>query len=141
MLSRKDVDFTPAERIEYERRFNERFRDLADPDNHRYEKIAYVAYMRARREDPELTFDDYLDSLDNSLQLNIEAFGDSSDEEKLNAEMAYERACEEARWCLAMSFPPSEFRMLSTMEQNAYIDVLHERAEEQAKARRKGKFF
>ena len=135
-LRKIDNDFTVSEVIEYERKFHETLEELSDEENPNAEKVAYLGYMRCRREDPELDFDDYLENT-TVRQAQKDAFGPQQ-EETVDDMLHRERAERMARWCLATGFPPSEFKNLTYIEQSAMVTVLLERqkAEQKAMARR-----
>jgi len=131
-LRKIDNDFTVSEVIEYERRFNETLDELSDYENPNAEKVAYLGFMRCRRDDLTLTFDQYIEST-SAKQAQIDAFGGQK-EESIEDSLHVERSKRMARWCMATGFGPSEYRSLTFIEQNAFIEVLIERNKEQAKA-------
>lgn len=133
-LSKIDNDFTLEEFDEFERRFKQRLSDaFQDPNAPRFEKIAYLGYMRARRDDSELTFDDYLDTLDDNDQMEQDALGG----DELLEEIQRERDLEMARFCYATKIAPSEYLRLTWKQRQAFIDVLEERNKEIEKQNRR----
>lgn len=136
-LRKIDKDFSYEELLEYESRFNESFDEIFDDTKPQAEKVAFLGFLCSRRDCPELTFDDYLDTIRTPLDAQKDAFKvDDELSEYLN-ELSLERAKRMARWCQATGHPPSEFKKLTVIEQNAFVIVLEERNEEQLKEARK----
>lgn len=140
ILRTSDNDFTIDEVVEYENRFVEKFEEIFDDSKPQTEKIAYVAYMKARRDEPSLDWDQFLDDLDGSrAALAAAAFGEfrpETEEEGWDCDsLRKERALRMARWCLGTSLPPSEYLKLTYIEQQAFIDVIKERNSEMKKGR------
>lgn len=77
----KEDEFTPRELIEYENLFKEPIGEIENDEKPRIEKIAYLGYLKCRRLDDSLTFNDYLDGLDSLEQASKDAFGDKKDDE------------------------------------------------------------
>lgn len=77
----KDDDFTPRELIEYENLFKEPIGEIENEEKPRIEKIAYLGFMKCRRLDETLSWNDYLDGLDSLEQASKDAFGEKKDEE------------------------------------------------------------
>jgi hypothetical protein len=130
-----DNDFALSEVIEYERQFQELLEDLSDEESPQTEKVAYLGFMRCRREDPDLTFDEYI-SVTTARQAQIDAFG-AGQEETIEDQLNKHRAERMSRWCLATGFAPSEYKKLTYIEQDAMVRVLIERKEAENKAMEK----
>lgn len=135
-LRKIDNDFTVAEVIEYERKFQETLEDLSDEETPNAEKVAYLGFMRCRRENPDLAFEDYVDNT-TPRQAQVDAFGDNTEETPAD-QLHRQRAERMARWCLATGFAPSEYKRLTFVEQTAMINVLIERQKAEAKAMSRG---
>lgn len=84
----KDADFTPKELIKYENTFGEPIGDIQNDEKPRIKKIAYLGWLKCVREDPDLTWDDYLDNLDSLEQAQRDAFGDLKKDEEADEEEA-----------------------------------------------------
>lgn len=132
-LRKADNDFTVSEVLEYQRKFKETIEEMSEYDNPNAEKVAYLGFMRCRREDTNLTFDFYIENT-TAKQAQTDAFGGGPDEGERDDELHKDRAIRMSRWCLATGFPPSEYKTLTYVEQNAMVEVLIERAKEQNKA-------
>lgn len=81
MASKYD-DFTYAELIDYEDYTGESIDELQNEDKPRLKKIAYLGFIRAKREDQNLRFDDYIKKY-SADEIVKDAFGVAeTDEEK-----------------------------------------------------------
>lgn len=138
-LRKIDKDFSYEELQEYEAKFNEPFEDIFDTSKPQVEKVAYLGYICARRDEPELSFDDYLDRVHSPLVAQNDAFKLDNEMAQYLEELHNERALGMARWCLATSFPPSEYKKLTLAEQQAFFIVLKERNDEQIKQMKKAR--
>lgn len=135
-LLKIDNDFTLEEISELEKRFRQRLSDAFDDDTKpKFEKIAYLGYLRARREDESLSFDEYLDTVDSTEDLQNQALGG----DELLEEIKYQKDLEQARFCMALSMAPSEYKKLTFKERNAFVEVLEERNKNDEKAAKRGR--
>lgn len=71
--------FTLREMIEYENLFKEPLSDITKDDRPRMKKIAFLAFLKKRREDKNLTFDKYLDGDPSPDQAVVDAFGEQEE--------------------------------------------------------------
>lgn len=71
--------FTLREMIEYETLFKEPLSDITKDDRPRMKKIAYLGFIKKRREDKDLTFDKYLDAGISADQAVVDAFGEQEE--------------------------------------------------------------
>lgn len=141
ILRTNDNDFTVHEIEEYENEFLEPFEQVFDDARPQTKKIAFIAYLKARRENPNLQFQDYLRSITASpLELVGAAFGDfrpeTEDDSWTTDDLRKERALRMARFCMGTGFAPSEYFRLTYIEQQAFIDVIEER-NKKAKGKRR----
>ena len=81
-LKKDDTDFSLKEMIEYENLFNEPLSDISNDEKPRMEKIAYLAFMKCRRENETLSFKEYINSDPSLEQLQKDAFGELTEEKK-----------------------------------------------------------
>lgn len=82
-LTKNDDDFLPREIIRYERYFGESIDKIKnDPDLPKTERVAYLGFLKAAREDEDLTFQDYFENLDSFETLNADAFGAQDEDEE-----------------------------------------------------------
>ena len=78
----KDEDFTLKEMIEYERVFGEPLSAVTDDSKPRIKKIVYLGYMKRRRENPKLEFEEYQDLGLSLEEVQKDAFGDTSSDDE-----------------------------------------------------------
>lgn len=138
-LRKIDRGFSFEELLEYENHFNEPFEDIFDNSKPQVEKVAYLGYICTRRDEPELTFDEYLDRVRSPNDAQNDAFKLGDETAQYIEELNEERALRMARWCLATAFPPSEYKQLTLLEQQAFFIVLKERNDEQIKEMKKAR--
>lgn len=81
-LKKRDDDFTPAEMIEYETIVREPLSEIENGDKPRLKKFATLGWLRARRENPDLTIDQYIAGAKSFDEIMKDAFGDQSEEKK-----------------------------------------------------------
>lgn len=92
-LTKKDDDFLPREIIRYERHFGESIDKIkTDPDLPKTERVAYLGFLKAARENEDLTFTEYFESLESFDDLNADAFGEQDDEEGKDSESSSKSA-------------------------------------------------
>lgn len=82
----RDENFSTREMIEYENNFREPFSEIQNADKPRIEKIAFLGFLKKRREVPDLTFKKYLEDDPSIDQIQIDAFGEQEEEEAPEAE-------------------------------------------------------
>jgi len=81
-MANRDDDFTYAELIEYEDLAGESVDELKNEEKPRLKKIAYLGWIRAKRENQALSFVDYINNTE-AEQIVKDAFGSpETDEEK-----------------------------------------------------------
>ena len=84
-MANKEDDFTLKEMIEYERVFGEPLGAVTDDSKPRIKKIVYLGFMKRRRGNEKLSFEDYLDLNLSLEEVQKDAFGDSAEEEAESA--------------------------------------------------------
>ncbi|AWN04113.1 tail assembly chaperone [Rhodococcus phage Peregrin] len=131
---KNDDDFTYAELVEYEDLAGEPLDALNDSDRPRLKKIAYLGWIRAKRTQKGISFQDYIENTD-ATRIMADAFGEQSEEKKRRDELLDARAQKKARFCLYTGVQPSEFENLTLREQSAFVEA----AEEKYKPPKKGK--
>ncbi|AWN03923.1 tail assembly chaperone [Rhodococcus phage Peregrin] len=78
---KNDDDFTYAELVEYEDLAGEPLDALNDSDRPRLKKIAYLGWIRAKRTQKGISFQDYIENTD-ATRIMADAFGEQSEEKK-----------------------------------------------------------
>lgn len=145
-LRTSDNDFTIDEIVEYERKFVEPFHEIFDSEKPQIEKVAYVAYMKARRDDEDLDFDEFIDNLPFDItkiaalafgEFRPQTPGEEGEEFQWDTDLLRkEQAIRMARFCQGLAMSPSEYKNLTYIEQQAFIDVLEERNKAMSRKRK-----
>lgn len=76
----REDEFTLKEMIEYERVFGEPLGAVTDDSKPRIKKIVYLGFMKRRRDNAKLEFEDYLDLNLSLEEVQKDAFGDTEEE-------------------------------------------------------------
>lgn len=81
-VKKNEDEFTLREMIDYETVFKEPLSEITNGEKPRMKKIAYLAFLKQRRLDKNLTFDKYLDGDPSSDEAVTQAFGERKEDEE-----------------------------------------------------------
>ncbi|AOZ63674.1 hypothetical protein SEA_WEASELS2_85 [Rhodococcus phage Weasels2] len=79
--TKDDEDFTYAELVEYEDLAGEPLDALNDSERPRLKKIAYLGWIRAKRSNPGVKFQEYINETP-AEKIMKDAFGEQTEEKK-----------------------------------------------------------